>query len=94
MRHFIIVKFNDEINVKDVLKPIGDLFNESLNIDGIDSVKVHISNTNLPNRHDLMIDMVLTDKNALKKFDNSSIHEKWKNEYGKYIINKIIFDCD
>lgn len=65
MRHFIIVKFNDTINVKDILKPIEDLFNKSLNIDGIDSVNIYMSNTNLSNRHDLMIEMNLT-RNCFK----------------------------
>lgn len=65
MRHFIIVKFRDTINAKDILKPIKDLFNESLNIDGCDSVKIYVSNTNLSNRHDLMIEMKLT-RNCLK----------------------------
>lgn len=60
MRHFIIVKFNDAINIKDILKPIEDLFKQSLNIDGVDSIKIYMSNTNLSNRHDLMIEMKLT----------------------------------
>lgn len=40
-----------------------------------------------------MIEMVLTPQ-ALELFDNSQIHKKWKTEYGKYIVNKTIFDCD
>jgi hypothetical protein len=31
---------------------------------------------------------------GLKAFDNSWIHAKWKEEYGKYIQSKTIFDCD
>lgn len=93
MKHFIIVKFNNTLNIQEISNPIRDLFNNSLNIDGVDSVKIYISNTNLANRHDLMIEMELT-KTALKIFDNSEIHKTWKNKYGKYITNKIIFDCD
>ncbi len=93
MKHFIIVKFDNTINVKEILKPIEDLFLKSLNIDGVDSVKIYTSNTDLSNRHDLMIEMRLT-LDALKTFDNSEIHKKWKSEYGQYITDKTIFDCD
>lgn len=40
-----------------------------------------------------MIEMSLT-KESLELFDNSEIHKTWKDEYGKYIVNKTIFDCD
>ncbi len=93
MKHFIIVKFDGNVNFKSILEPIKSLFNKALNIEGIDDIKIHVSNTDLPNRHDLMIEMILT-KEALKEFDNSKVHQMWKNEYGKYIVNKIIFDCD
>lgn len=93
MRHFIVVKFDSSINTKELVEPIKSLFNKSLNIDGVGKVEVHMSNTNLPNRHDLMIEMLLTPA-ALKTFDDSEIHKIWKSEYGKYIVNKTIFDCD
>ena len=48
---------------------------------------------NLSNRHDLMIEMQLSRK-ALETFDNSEIHKCWKEQYGKYILNKVIFDCN
>ena len=40
-----------------------------------------------------MIKMDLS-KEALKVFDNSEIHKRWKEEYGTYIANKTIFDCE
>ena len=40
-----------------------------------------------------MINMDLS-LSALTEFDNSDIHKKWKEEFGKYIISKTIFDCD
>jgi ribosomal protein L4 len=93
MRHFIIVKFNDSGKTQELVEQIKELFNKSLNIDGVNKVEVHMSNTNLPNRHDLMIEMLLTPE-GLKTFDDSEIHKIWKSEYGKYIVNKTIFDCD
>lgn len=93
MRHFIIVKFDNSINIQELIKPIENLFNKALKIDGINKIEVYTSNINLPNRHDLMIEMLLTPK-ALELFDASEIHKRWKAEYGKYIVNKTIFDCD
>lgn len=93
MRHFIIVKFDDSINMQDIVKPINNLFSKSLNLEGVDNVEIHASNSNLTNRYDLMIEMKLT-QTALKKFDNSEIHKTWKSEYGKYIVDKVIFDCN
>lgn len=93
MRHYIIVKFEDSVKVHDILDPIKQLFHQSIKIDGVDKVEVHISNSKLPNRHDLMIEMLVTPE-GLTNFDHSEIHKEWKAEYGKYIVSKTIFDCD
>lgn len=93
MKHFIIVKFNNDYKYINHIKEIEELFNESLKIDGIDRVDIYKSNSKLINRHDIMIKMTLTSE-ALIDFDNSLIHAKWKSDYGKYIQSKTIFDCD
>lgn len=93
IRHFIIIKFENSVNIQSLIEPIRNLFNSTLSIEEIKKVEIYESNTNLPNRYDLMIEMVLTSQ-ALKLFDNSQIHKTWKTEYGKYIVNKTIFDCD
>ncbi len=93
IRHFIIIKFENSVNIQTLIEPIRNLFNSTLSIEGIKKVEIYESNTNLPNRYDLMIEMLLTSQ-ALKLFDNSQIHKTWKTEYGKYIVNKTIFDCD
>ncbi len=93
MKHFIIVKFKDNVEVHNLVEPIKKLFKESLNINGIDRVEFYTSNVNMHNRYDLMIEMVLS-REALEAFDNSEIHKKWKINYGEYIESKAIFDCD
>lgn len=93
MRHFIIVKFKDSVDVHKLVEPIENLFRESLNIHGINRVEFYTSNVNMHNRYDLMIEMILS-REALEKFDNSEIHKKWKINYGEYIESKAIFDCD
>ena len=93
MKHYIIVKFKNDYNYLNELESIKKMFNESLNLDGINKIDIYKSNSSLSNRYDLMIKMELT-KEGLVNFDNSVIHSRWKNDYGKYIENKTIFDCD
>ena len=93
MEHYIIVKFKNDYDYLYELENIKELFNETLKIDGVKKVDIYNSNSSLSNRHDLMIKMELT-KEGLTNFDNSSIHKKWKEEYGKHIENKTIFDCE
>lgn len=93
MQHYIIVKFFDDVDYIKFIKPITELFDNALKIDGISTIKIFSSNSKLNNRYDLMIIMELT-QNALVEFDNSNIHKKWKSEYGKFIKDKVIFDCD
>ncbi len=88
MKHYIIVKFNDDYDYLNELEEIQELFNNSLSIDGVDKVEIYKSN-----RYDLMIKMDLT-HDGLINFDNSWIHAKWKNYYGKFIQSKTIFDCE
>jgi hypothetical protein len=93
MKHYIIVKFNEDYNYLKQLEDIQKLFNEALTINGINKIDIYQSNSNKVNRHDLMIKMDLTNE-SLVEFDNSWIHTKWKSEYGKYIQSKTIFDCE
>ena len=93
MKHYIIVKFKNDYNYLSELESIKNMFNESLKLDGVNKIEIYESNSNLSNRYDLMIKMELT-KEGLVNFDNSSIHSRWKSDYGKYIENKTIFDCE
>lgn len=93
LRHYIIVKLKAGVNKIQLAESIKSLFEQALKIEGIYSINVNVSNSDLQNRHDIMIEMHLTIK-ALKAFDSSEIHRKWKSDYGEYIVNKTIFDCD
>ena len=93
MKHYIIVKFNNDYDYKKEIENIKKLFNEALKIEGVNKIDIYKSNSDRTNRHDLMIKMELTEQ-ALTDFDNSWIHKKWKEDYGKFIETKTIFDCD
>lgn len=93
MKHFIIVKFKKDYNYKDELDNIKDLFSKATIIPGIKDISIFKSNSYKDNRHDLMIEMTVTIK-GLQDFDNSEVHKKWKEIYGKYVESKTIFDCE
>lgn len=93
MHHYIIVKFIDDVNYKDLVEPITQLFLKSLDIEGVNNVEIYSSCLDLVNRYDLMIKMNVTYE-GLKNFDNSYIHKEWKEKYGNLIANKTIFDCE
>ena len=93
MKHYIIVKFKDDYDKEKLYISIKELFNKAIEIEGVKGLDVYTSCIDLPNRYDLMIKMDLS-KEALKVFDNSEIHKRWKEEYGTYIANKTIFDCE
>ena len=94
MKHHIIVKWNNKIeNKSEIIVGIQELFYQSINIEGIDNVHVFQSVIDLSNRFDLMIVLEM-EKEALRLFDESLIHQKWKENYSQYIEQKVIFDCD
>ena len=93
MQHYIIVKFNENIEKEEIINPIKELFKRTNQIKEINKVEIFESNMNLPNRYDLMIKMELSPR-SLYEFDNSDIHKEWKEKFGKYIMSKTIFDCD
>ena len=93
MKHYIIVKFKETVDFHKLVKPIEDIFNECLKIEGISGIEVRVSNSKRVNRHDLMIKMELTES-ALLVYDESEPHKQWKEAYGQLILSKTIFDCD
>ena len=92
MRHFIIVKFTEETNPKELLAPVQALFDEAKEIPGVSDVKVHLCNTAYKNRYDMMIEMFMTEE-GLEAYNVSEMHKAWKRDYGDRIAAKTIFDC-
>lgn len=94
MTHYIIVKFLDTVsNKEELISQINVLFSHATDIPGIHQVQTFSSCIDRSNRHDLMIKMVL-EPDSLNVWDSSEIHKKWKDDFGKYLAAKTIFDCD
>lgn len=94
MKHCILVKWNNSVTDKSALvKEVRNIFLHLLTIDGIHDVKFHENVVDRPNRFDLMI-CIIMDKAALPVYDNSEPHHEWKEKYGKFVENKVIFDYE
>ena len=93
MKHHIIVKFVEGTDYRALESPIRRIFAETLSIPGIHRVDIRLSNSDRPNRFDMLILMDM-EKEALSAYDVSEPHLRWKEEYGSLIAKKTIFDCD
>ena len=93
MKHYIIVKFTEGTDFHALEKPVRGIFEQTLTIPGIHGVDVRLSNSDRPNRYDMMIVMDM-DKEALSAYEVSAPHLRWKSEYGDLVAKKTIFDCD
>ena len=93
MKHYIIVKFTEGTDVKALVEPVRAIFEKTLEISGIHTLDLHVSNSDIANRYDLMIRIDM-DKEALPAYAASEPHLRWKKEYGSRIAKKAIFDCD
>lgn len=95
MQHHVIVKFNKTVKDKTKLADeIGKLFKGMENtVEGVHKVSPHKNCIDIPNRYDLMI-IVDMEKDALDAYVKSPIHDKWINDYPKYLESKVIMDYE
>ncbi len=93
MKHHILVKFTEGTDYRALAEPIRGIFAQTLSIPGVRAAEIRLSNSDRPNRYDMMIVMDM-DKEALGAYDVSEPHLRWKAEYGDRIAKKAIFDCD
>ena len=94
MKHCILVKWKESVENKAALvDEARNLFLKLLTIEGIHEVKVYDNVVNRPNRFDLMI-CIKMDKDVLPIYDESEPHHEWKEKYGKFVENKVIFDYE
>ena len=58
MKHYIIVKFKEQINAGSLTAPVTELFRKLTEMDGIYDINIHTSCIDCPNRYDLMIEII------------------------------------
>ena len=64
MKHYIIVKFTEGTDVKALVEPVRAIFEKTLEIPGIHTLDICVSNSDIANRYDMMIIFDM-DKEAL-----------------------------
>ncbi len=94
MKHHIIIKYNALVTDKQKMQAeIENFFSPATEIDGVYGVCFYPNCIPLENRFDLMIVLEM-DKAALPNWNASALHLQWKEQYGRYILSKAIFDCE
>lgn len=94
MKHHIIVKYNDLVKDRAQFKrEAEELFSNALKTEGVNGVKLIEGLPLAENRFDLMI-VIDMEKESLPLYNESDYHKAWKRDYGKYILQKAIFDCE
>lgn len=91
MLHYIIVKWNKDVDKQAFAQQVRSLYAAAVEIDGIHSVDIKENVTPRDNRYDIMI-VLNMDSAALTAWDNSDLHQKWKSDFGSFIEKKCIFD--
>ncbi len=95
MKHYIIVKFKEEVSAErkqDMVPDIEELFHHLYEIDGISDIQIERNCVDRANRYDLMIEITMQDEDVLRIYDQSVWHNRWKDQYGPLIAKKTIFD--
>ncbi len=94
MKHHVIVKYNELVTDRAQFKrEAEELFSNALKTKGVHGVSFIEGLPLAENRFDLMI-VIDMEKDALPLYDKSDYHTAWKRDYGKYILQKAIFDCE
>ena len=93
MLHHILVKWNPTVEKQAAVQAVRVLYAEATAISGVNRVDIRENVTPRENRYDLMIVLDMDD-DALPIWDKSSLHQKWKTEFGSRIEKKCIFDCE
>ncbi len=94
MKHYILVKYHAAVEDRQRLyQEISLLFSDAMRIAGISSVSVRPAILFSEKRYDLMIRIDCA-QSALEVFDQSELHQQWKDRFARYIAHKVIFDCE
>ena len=93
MKHYILAKFKDNADTERLYFEIKTLFERTLEIEGVEKVVVHKTNSTRENRYSIMIEMTLTPQ-GLAAYDVCDAHKEWKAKYGDRLASKAIFDCE
>ena len=94
MKHYIIAKFLPEVTKEQkaaMLPEIKALFGNLTELNGIHGVSVEPNCIDRPNRADIMIEIEM-ERDALPVYDGCIWHKQWKEQYGKLLESKTIFD--
>lgn len=91
MKHCILVKWKEPEKMAACETDIRQIFQETLEIEGIEDVSFRKNCIARKNRYDYLIEITMEEQ-ALEAYDHSDAHVQWKERYSPFIESKAIFD--
>lgn len=94
MKHLIIVKANSNAPAREAfMEAAKEAFSPVTQIPGVRSVRVIPGLKLAENRFDFIVEIDMN-RESLPLYDRSEAHRLWKQNYGGWIEQKAIFDCE
>ena len=95
MKHCILAKYTPEAYAwrVELLPRIREIFSVSAEIPGVGGAEVIPNCVDRDNRYDVLIRLDM-DADALPRYDVSTMHHRWKDEFGPLLEKKAIFDYE
>ena len=93
MLHHIIVKWNSNVDKKEMVDKVRSMYAKADEIPGVHRVEIRENVIPRENRYDIMIVLDMNES-SLPTWDASELHKQWKEKFGGFIEKKCIFDCE
>ena len=95
MKHCLLAKYTPEAYARrvELLPRIREIFSVSAEIPGVGGAEVIPNCVDRDNRYDVLIRLDM-DADALPRYDVSTMHHRWKDEFGPLLEKKAIFDYE
>lgn len=95
MKHCILAKYTAEAyGQRDtLLERVREIFSSATDIPGVQGVSVYPNCVDRSNRYDVLIVLEM-EQEALTRYDESAMHHLWKDEFGRLLEKKAIFDFE
>ena len=95
MKHCILAKYTADAYSRraELLPRVREIFSAAANIPGVTGAKVFPNCVDRSNRYDVLIVLEMA-RDALAAYDESAMHQRWKDEFGPLLEQKAIFDFE
>ena len=95
MKHCILAKYTADAYSRraELLPRVREIFSAAADIPGVAGAEVFSNCVDRANRYDVLIVLEMA-RDALAAYDESAMHQRWKDEFGPLLEQKAIFDFE